>query len=126
MNKRIVILLSILFTFILIFIIIFLNSDTRKQKKINDYAIEVGSKFYTEFYYKNLNNELFEIFSEKGIKVSLEDLSNYDFLSEYFDNNVFYYEGNECDKENSMIIIYPKKPYLVNDFDIKISLNCGF
>ena len=105
------------------------------EKELNNYLEKMGKDFYTTFYYKEVTNkktkkeyqEYLKKFETIGIKVSLRNLSMYnngenDTMIKRFKNE----SKEECDKDNTKVIIYPKYPYEKNNYEIKTVLKCNF
>ena len=91
---------------------------------INSKLRELGSQFYKTYYYNAIGSTDEERannvkkYVNIGVKVDLENLIRFnsndqDGLRQYFSN---------YDEKNTKVIIYPKAPYGVKDFIIKIEL----
>ena len=123
---------------ILVFImVLFLTKGLRisKEKKLENNLIKLGEQFYTEFYYEqtkqsdpNINMaDYLKTFKEMGLGVSLNTLSTYsDDVDEDIIKSFENVNGKACDKEKTMVIIYPKEPYAKTDYTIEAKLDCGF
>ena len=93
-----------------IFIIYNVSKDNKTKEKIN----VIVEKFYEETYYQTTNKDILKEFTDKGIIISLEE------LIEYEEENKKEYK--EYDMSKSNIKIYPKEPYIKEDYIIKIKL----
>ena len=112
-------------------IIFFKNIKTEK-----DYVSEfttMGEDFYSNYYYKIISvdktekevQEYLALFNKIGLKVDLNELEKY--KEEYKDTiESFSKKYNDCDKSETMVIIYPKSPYSSTDFDINIKMECNY
>ena len=127
-KKNIIIASSILvFLILLLSIILCLvnprNVATRKMKKM-------GKEYYTEYFYKVLSDgrkdsevkEILSRYKDTGIKINIRNLSQYS-------DGKFKKETDsldKCNKEKTMVIIYPKKGYKKNNYKVKVELVCEF
>ena len=123
---------------VLVFIIVLLlTSGLRlsKEKKLENNLIKLGEQFYTEFYYESTKQsnpdrnmaDYLKTFKKMGIGVSLNTLSTYsDDVDEDIIKSFENVNGKACDKEKTMVIIYPKEPYSKTDYTIEAKLECGF
>lgn len=137
-NKKLVIqILIILISLILVALIInlVLQPKTYSKKYLTNELTEMGEKFYTTFYYDQISTgkNYAEVktylakYKDIGIKVSLTDLSQYnstenDEKIEKFKNE----NGEQCNWENTKVIIYPKDPYTKTDYTTEAILDCNF
>lgn len=113
---------------------IFGGKSKNESQKLSKELKQLGISFYEEFYYKQIGktDEEKKVFLEKytdiGIKVSLDNLARYKknetetILKKFVNSKT----NTECDKNSSMVIIYPKEPYGKNDYRIDANLVCGF
>ena len=94
----------------------------QKQKQFTNELTRITKNFYENFYYKNIGTDdtsridAIKRFSEMGLKVNLENIIT------YTGNTIL---ENECDKEKTSAVIYPKDPYGKADYTIKVNLHCG-
>lgn len=136
-NKKILLqILVIVISLILVGLIIYmiLKPKTYSEKYLKNELSDMGEKFYTTFYYNYISNgkNTAEIkkylikYKDIGIKVSLTDLSQYttdnDETIEKFKNE----KNEQCNWENTKVIIYPKEPYTKTDYTIETILDCNF
>lgn len=136
-NKKVVIMIiSIIILVIFASIILFftLNKSEDESLKLSSSLKDLGIDFYENFYYKqigktdNERKKFLEKYKDIGIKVSLDNLSRYkkddmdDILKQFVNDKT----KEECDRNSSMVIIYPKDPYGQKDYKIDSILACGF
>lgn len=94
----------------------------------------MGVQFYEDFYYNQIGKNETErkVFLEKykdiGIKVSLDNMLRSKKTETTDENNPFINKetNEECNKNTSMVVIYPKEPYGKTDYSIDVILDCGF
>lgn len=136
-NKKVVIMIiSIIILVIFASIILFftLNKSEDESLKLSSSLKDLGIDFYENFYYKqigktdNERKEFLEKYKDIGIKISLDNLSRYkkddmdDILKQFVNDKT----KEECDRNSSMVIIYPKDPYGQKDYTVDAILACGF
>ncbi len=109
------------------------KSEPTNEEKLTKYLEEMGSDFYEEFYNKlggdeEAKKEMLKEYSAIGIKVDLENLGVYDNKKneEKIKEFVNHDTNTECDKNKTFVSIYPTSPYGVKNYDIKVTLECGF
>jgi len=107
------------------------NSPKIRKEAIENDLTKMAQDFYENFYYDSITSDLgtsqISKFEDYGIIIDLNILSRY--KQEYSDKiNSFKHPktNQECDREKTKAIIYPKDPYSKTDYDIKIELDCGF
>ena len=112
---------------------LFATDETAKQKESLETTLkEMGKDFYENYYNDYLKEdereEALSKFSDTGIKINLDNLSRYNSkvneekVKEFVNNET----GEECDKEKTQVIIYPKAKYGKSDYELKVELVCGF
>lgn len=113
---------------------LFMFKKDNQEEELNQLLKQLGSEFYEEFYYDKVGNNLeerknfLEKYKDIGIKINLENLSRYnseqnkDSLAKFVNKKT----NQECDKTNTMVIIYPTEPYEKNSYAEEIKLICGF
>mgnify|MGYP004504579899 CR=1 FL=1 len=113
---------------------LFMFKKDNQEEELNQLLKQLGSEFYEEFYYDKVGNNLeerkkfLEKYKDIGIKINLENLSRYnseqnkDSLAKFVNKKT----NQECDKTNTMVIIYPTEPYEKNSYTEEIKLICGF
>lgn len=112
---------------ILIVIIIFIN--IYKEKSVSPTTISqnletIGQDFYENHYYSDMDDEqkkLLTEFKDQGIVIDLTNLEVITTLNEELKNNLI---KNECNFDETKIVIYPKEPYGKKDYNLKIELSC--
>lgn len=134
MNKKIIgiiIAAVVLVAAIAAGLIFFLNRSNEEELTAN--LNKIGKQFYEEFYYPSQENsqenvkEFFEKFEKTGIKVDVENIAKANNVDqELIKGMVNSKTKKECDKKNSYVIFYPKKPYGKTDYKMDINLDCGF
>lgn len=93
----------------------------------------MGSDFYENFYYDQLNKseeekvKLLSQYSSIGLKVNVDNLvrSNKEVNEEKVKGFINPKTKEECDLENTKVIIYPKSPYGKTDYDMEVQIECG-
>lgn len=137
-KKKLIQIIALAGGLVLIFIIVLLLTSglrASKEKKLENNLISLGKQFYTEFYYDQTQAsnqdrsmaDYLKTFKEMGIGVSLNTLSTYsDNVDEEIIKSFENVNGKACDKEKTMVVIYPKEPYGKNDYNIEAKLECGF
>jgi len=143
MIKRNIKLIGILIlTIIIIFIVIYKCSfSPQKTKKEYSAVLEenleiMGKDFYENYFYpvvaKDLENQELKTYlmnyEDSGLKVTLDILGKYNNQANSEIIKKFYNDktGEKCDSKNTYVYIYPKEPYQVNDYDLKVELSCNY
>lgn len=134
-NKIVLIVLGvILIAAIILFMVFGFRKEESQSVELSNNLKELGVEFYEDFYYKQIGKddkerkEFLEKYKDIGIKINLDSLSRYkkeeteEILKQFVNNKT----KKECDKTNSMVVIYPKNPYGQNDYKIDAQLVCGF
>lgn len=135
-NKFLLVGIIILVALLILVPILFLKGDkeVNQSQKLSSSLKELGISFYEDFYYKQIGQtdeekkEFLEKYKDIGIKVSLDSLSRHnkektdEILSEFVNEKT----QEECDRTNSMVVIYPREPYGKKDYSIDAVLVCGF
>lgn len=135
-NKKVVIIAATIIGIILVSVIIFLvtKNNISQEEKLTSSLKELGIDFYENFYYNQISSdekaraEFLEKYKDIGIKINLDNLSR--FKTEETEEIVKTFVNDEtkkeCDRINSMIIIYPKEPYEKKSYSIDAILKCGY
>lgn len=113
---------------------LFMIKKDNQEEELTTILKELGSEFYEEFYYDKVGNNLeerknfLEKYKDIGIKINLDNLSRYNSEKnkEKIEQFVNKKTNQECDKENTMVIIYPNDPYEKDSYKEEIKLICGF
>lgn len=100
----------------MLLIIITNNIITNKKEdnKVKKSISKVVEKFYEDSYYDVTPKKLLKDFTDKGIKLSLKELIEFEEISS---NKYKKYNINK-----SKITIYPKPSYEREDYEIEIKL----
>lgn len=120
---------------ILIIIVISLVSfyGYKTHDPYSDDLIKMGKEFYETFYYDQIKSDTNDMetflkqYEEIGIKVNLNILSKYNgnkndkIISKFVNSKT----GNPCNQTDTMVIIYPHKPYDKYSYSIKYELSCS-
>lgn len=122
-KKNIIIVIAAILVIILV--LLFVTRTARLEKGLEN----LGSDFYRSYYKTNEKSKdskslksFLSDFKEIGIKVSLTNLEKYN--SKGNKRIIKKLKKLECDKTNTKVTIYPKSPYGINDFEIKVNLSC--
>lgn len=118
MKKKIIIILIIIILIVIISLT-FLFKDTKEKDFEN-----LGIDFYENFYYPNLGSsskeKILSDLTDTGLKITLQDIiDSEEYLTITIDSSL-----EKCQKEESIIYIYPKDPYGNKDYTIKTELVC--
>ena len=106
------------------------NSEGYKKKTYEKNITTMAKDFYENFYYdlaiKDLGQSQIEKFEKNGIEITLgtvekRNLKNKEMVQQFKKLN-----KESCDKEKTKVVIYPKEPYGKNDYELKVTLDCGF
>ncbi len=137
MNKRkkiLIIVLLIICLVVLGFLILYFTKDLRisKEEKIVRNLTSMGEEVYTELYYPSISKDsniksvenYLKSYEETGLKFSIAELEKY---NEDFSEKIekFKIGTKQCDKKNTMVIIYPKSPYKKTDYTLEIKMQCN-
>lgn len=130
-KKTIGIIIGCIVIIALIILAIFAFKNFNKVN-LDKSLINMGKDFYENFYYNQIGKDDSEkkVFLQKyesiGIKVSLDNLERYDSGKNKEEVAKFKNEktGKECDKTNTMVVIYPQDPYEKTSYRIESILSC--
>ena len=114
---------------IAVLIIIIISVNIYKGKSISPTTISqnletVGQDFYENHYYSDMDDEqkkLLAEFKDQGIVIDITNLEVITPLSEELKNSLI---KNECNFDETKIVIYPEEPYGKKDYNLKIELSC--
>ena len=120
-KKNLYILIGIVVVIILIILIFSLGGrkNIMSEATLEQKLEEVGKEYYSgldDEQKKNLAN-----FSENGIRI---DITNLEVISPLDEDVKKQLEKDNCDLDNTKLVITPKEPYGVKDYDLKIELSC--
>ena len=134
MNKKVIILISSVVVVLIICLIIILPKGP-SEKDLTKNMEKLGSFFYEQFYYPHQEetqqkngvsmNDFLAPYSTTGFKVDLENIAKVSGVDKKLVNSMKNCK-KECNKKNTFVTIYPKEPYGVKDYEIKVNLDCGF
>ena len=135
MKKRktvIPVILLIIFLIILGFlsVVFFNNMKKETQSTFSSDLTKMGETIYKDYYYEitkvdKTDEELKDYlkkFEEIGLSFNLVELSKYS--DESRDKIDAFLKDNDCSKENTMVIIYPKDPFRKIDFNTEVKMDC--
>ena len=133
-NKKIILIIVVIVIAALIAGICIYNnkySASAKEKQMENNLKDLGKDFYS-YYYKTTGQnkddreKFLESFSSIGLKVSLDSLTRYQNTLSKPKNYEFKdpKTGDDCDKTQTMVTIYPQKPYGKNDYKMSVRLVC--
>ena len=137
-NKKTIIICCIIFVVIvavaLILIIKPFGKSVTHEGKLTTSLEELGRDFYENFYYNQISkddeerSQFLEKYTDIGIKINLDNLSRFksDETEEIKKEFVNDESKEECNLINSMVVIYPKKPYEKTSYSIDVVLECGY
>ena len=118
-----------------IFLIIkFNNPEKRKQEELTAHMETLGSDFYTETLFKQLEEsrseaeikDFLQKHEETGISVSLDNLIRTASEENKTKLEDFTYKDEDCDKDATKALIFPQAPFGRDDYRIEVRLECGF
>lgn len=126
---RIIVGIVVVIGLICLFVFAFQNF---KKVDLNKSLMNMGKDFYENFYYNqigkdtNEKKEFLKKYESIGIKVSLDNLERYDSGKNKEEVAKFKNSktGKECDKINTMVVIYPQDPYEKTSYHIESILSC--
>ena len=107
------------------------DKNKKLQKKLETKLEELGRDFYESYYYDEhgkddqSKKEFAKKYANQGVIINLDNIvkTNYskkqDVLNEFKNSS-----GQACDYKKTKVAIYPKEPYGVKDYDIKVTLEC--
>ena len=136
-KKRVLLVGGIVLVVILLVVVLILilgGNKNNQSQTLSSSLKELGIDFYEDFYYKQVGStdeerkEFLEKYKDIGIKISLDSLSRHnkektdEILAEFVNKET----GEECDRTNSIVVIYPKDPYGKKDYSVDAVLVCGF
>lgn len=135
-NKRMIIIIGGVAIGLVIFILglLMLFGQNNKEKELKSLLEEMGKDFYENYFYDGLNKteeekiNFLKGYSDKGLKVTLESFNRFNSkvneskLKEFVNPDT----NKPCNQDESIVTIYPKSNYGKKDYDVKVTLVCGF
>lgn len=111
-----------------IILILRANNRVKEETTLKLYLEEMGREFYEQKYQPYTEETVLSKFTEVGIKFDLRSLSriNPEQNAKKIESFVNSKTKEECDKDESMVIIYPQSPYGEKDYRVEVVLVCGF
>lgn len=106
----------------------------KQEEKLTELLRGMGEDFYENYYYKMAGETQEEKvtylskYSKSGVHINIDNLSRYNSKVnkgkiEKFVNKT---TNEKCDLNESIVTIIPKEPYGEKDYDLKVTLICGF
>lgn len=127
-KKTLIITLVLLVVLIIISILNFIFNNREEKLNMEEVVKSFAELYYEQSYYPEIKSvykssyiRILEKHAREGIKLTLNDIVN---LFEDVDTKQFYEEGNYCNFLETYALIYPKSPYEVDDYEIKVNLYC--
>lgn len=103
------------------------------EKELTTNVGKMGKIFYEEFYYPQMENTQEDVksfmakFEKAGIKVNLANLSKLSKVDKKLVESMVNSKTKEkCNEEKTSVRIIPKSPYGKTDYEIEVTLDCGF
>jgi hypothetical protein len=125
-KNAIIITLIILLTVIIFGIIMLVNTNIFNETIVKSDLKKLTKSFYGYYYDDNDKDEDIKTFLTQfkgtGLSITLGDLEIY--LEARTGKKIKYKSLEKCDRANTKVIIYPKKPFKKSDIDLKYELNC--
>lgn len=130
-KRNIIICAVVLVLVIVLCIFVFGDSTKRKKVELENELKSLGKDFYENFYYdlvvRDNGVKTIAKYENIGIKVSLDNIGRQsEEKAEAIKKFVNPKTKKACDKAETKVTIYPKKPYGKTDHTIKADLSCGF
>lgn len=102
------------------------------REELTELLKEMGKDFYEDYLYDSLTENDKQNFLERisvtGLKLDLDNLGRYDGKRNVENIKKFVNSktGEECNNTNTYITIYANAPYEKKDYNIEVTLDCGF
>lgn len=137
-RKNVLIIKLSIMAFVLLFIVfgfVFNKMNLFAKVDLKESLEKMATDFYENFYYNQVEQlenaevdktKFLEEFKTVGIKISLNNLEEYDD-GKYVEEIAKFVNSKTktpCNKYNTRAIIYPKEPYGKTDYEIEINLEC--
>lgn len=125
-NKRIIISIFLIL-FLIVGILVVVNTKTGKEAKAKIDIRKMTKEFYSFYYDENNSNnnvkDFLRHYINSGLTISLGDMEVY--IEDNSNGGTKYSSLEKCDRAKSKIIIYPKSPFGKNDYTLKFDLVCN-
>ena len=132
LKKILVIVILAIVTLLLgVLIILFIKNNNITEDEFATQLNDMGIEIYSSYYYPNVTIDMTEEEIENtlskyetiGLKFSLDEVEKIDEeykkkIDKYINNN------KNCSKEETMIVVYPQKPYTSDSFKIEVKISC--
>lgn len=100
------------------------SNDNPKENK-EDLLERIGKNFYEDYYHPEVltvaGESLMNNLAQTGISISVSAI---DVITPINKETKEYLDTKKCDYENTKIFIYPKEPFGISDYTIKVDLAC--
>ncbi len=132
MNKKGMVIVGVIAVLIVVLILLFVLKDNTKVN-LESTLKDMGIDFYENFYYDKAGDSdeeraaVLQKYKEIGIKINLDNLQRYNSeqnapkIKEFVNPKT----KEQCNFDDTMVIIYPKENYGKKDYDIKVNIVCG-
>jgi len=132
-NKKILVGIIIILVLIITCLVLVFTRQSQEQK-LTKTLKEMGKDFYENYYYDRTGKseeerkQAIARFKDRGININLDNLSRYNSVvnEEKIKEFVNKKTGNECDRNNTKIFIYPVEKFDKTDYRVEVVLDCGF
>lgn len=129
-SKKInILIITVIFIVVLciIFFIVFKPKNNKSRidnNTLQDKLEKIGSDFYENYYYSNVPDEektKLSNYRDNGIRINLTNLSVIISMDDNIQNQL---KKDQCDFDQTKIVIYPKEPYGKQNYSIELELSC--
>ena len=133
-RENLVVILAVVVIIVLAVLLLKVVSRKTNQSTLEKNFELIGRRFYEEYYYNGTGKDekarvkFLSNFKDTGLRINLDNLMRYEFTDEKGNKYEFVNKKtkDECDKTESVIVIYPQEPYGKTDYVIDAKLSCGF
>lgn len=129
-KKNLLVIGGIAVAIIVVLVLVFTVFGGNKEKEMSQETLEnklekLGARFYEENYYAGVKaegkTEMLANFVDSGIKVDITSIGLLVKIDEDVKNQL---DKDECNYDETKVIIYPKQPFGAKDYTIKLELSC--
>ena len=130
-NKRIITIIGFITLIIIVALFIVIwnsgskkeNNSNKSQDEIKNELVKLGKNYYDEILYPVAKDseDYLPAYVNKGIKNTLTSLKDVVTFSEDLTKTL---KDNECNYDNTKIVIYPNEPFGTNDYKVEVELDC--